>query len=169
MYLPISFRVTSLALGQSYDCPSAGEVTLKDAGKMADSKRQQNKRKRELCAWLAGNTVPDFHDAELCHKMSLSVVLLLVIRVPFSIFGPARNDCHGTKTCLKIFPLRKTSAFWFEFHWRLLLWASLTICQNRSRQWLGADKPLPEPMMIQFNDTVQCIYVARYIYIYIYH
>ena len=26
---PISFRVTSLALGQSYDCPSASEVTLK--------------------------------------------------------------------------------------------------------------------------------------------
>ena len=34
MYLPISFRVTSLALGQSYDCPSASEVTLKDMGKI---------------------------------------------------------------------------------------------------------------------------------------
>ena len=31
--LPISFRVTSLALGQSYDYPSANEVTLKDMGK----------------------------------------------------------------------------------------------------------------------------------------
>ena len=29
---PISFRVTSLALGQSYDCPSASEVILKDMG-----------------------------------------------------------------------------------------------------------------------------------------
>ena len=29
MYLPIAFRVTSLALGQSHDCPSASEVTLK--------------------------------------------------------------------------------------------------------------------------------------------
>ena len=28
--LPLSFRVTSLALGQSYDCPSACEATLKD-------------------------------------------------------------------------------------------------------------------------------------------
>ena len=27
---PISFRVASLALGQSYDCPSASEATLKD-------------------------------------------------------------------------------------------------------------------------------------------
>ena len=26
--LPISFRVTSLALGQSYNCPSVSEVTL---------------------------------------------------------------------------------------------------------------------------------------------
>ena len=31
--LPIFFRVTSLVLGQSYDCPSASEVTLKDMGK----------------------------------------------------------------------------------------------------------------------------------------
>ena len=30
--LPTPFRVTSLALGQSYDCPSVSEVTLKDMG-----------------------------------------------------------------------------------------------------------------------------------------
>ena len=30
--LPISFRVTSQALGQSYDCPSACEVILKGMG-----------------------------------------------------------------------------------------------------------------------------------------
>ena len=30
MFSHISFRVASLALGQSYDCPSASEVTLKD-------------------------------------------------------------------------------------------------------------------------------------------
>ena len=33
IYLPISFRVTSLALGHSHDCPSAREVNLKDMGK----------------------------------------------------------------------------------------------------------------------------------------
>ena len=32
--LPISFRVTSLALGQSYDCPSACEATLKYMDKL---------------------------------------------------------------------------------------------------------------------------------------
>ena len=32
LILPTSFRVTSLAPGQSYDCPSASEVTLKDMG-----------------------------------------------------------------------------------------------------------------------------------------
>ena len=36
IYLPILFRVTSLALGQSYDCPSASEVTLKDMGEIKD-------------------------------------------------------------------------------------------------------------------------------------
>ena len=30
----ISFRVASQALGQSYDCPSASEVTMKDMGKI---------------------------------------------------------------------------------------------------------------------------------------
>ena len=33
--LPIFFRLTSLALGQSFDCPSASEVSLKDMGKIA--------------------------------------------------------------------------------------------------------------------------------------
>ena len=32
--LPISFRVASPALRQSYDCPNAGEVILKDMGKI---------------------------------------------------------------------------------------------------------------------------------------
>ena len=31
-HLPISFRVASQALGQSYDCPSASEITLNDMG-----------------------------------------------------------------------------------------------------------------------------------------
>ena len=31
--LPLSFRVVSLALGQSYDCPSASEAALKNMGK----------------------------------------------------------------------------------------------------------------------------------------
>ena len=34
IYLYIFYMVTSLALGQSYDCPSASEVTLKDMGKI---------------------------------------------------------------------------------------------------------------------------------------
>ena len=34
IYLPVFFRVSSLALGQSYGCPIASEVTLKDKGKI---------------------------------------------------------------------------------------------------------------------------------------
>ena len=44
---PISFRVTSLAQGQSYDCPSASEVTLKNM----DTKPQLKERKTKLCAY----------------------------------------------------------------------------------------------------------------------
>ena len=42
IFVPIPFRVASLALGQSYDCPSASEVTLKGMGKLTSSKPLQN-------------------------------------------------------------------------------------------------------------------------------
>ena len=40
IYLPISFRVASLALGQ-YDCPGASEETLQDVGKVDLYKKTQ--------------------------------------------------------------------------------------------------------------------------------
>ena len=45
VYLSIFFRIASLALGQSYDCPSASEVTLKDMGKIVEhlSRIEHNK------------------------------------------------------------------------------------------------------------------------------
>ena len=45
IWSPIFFRVASLALGQSYDCPSASEATLKDMGKtdLYQTKRNHNK------------------------------------------------------------------------------------------------------------------------------
>ena len=49
--LPIAFRVTSLALGQSYDCPSASEVTLMDLEKSTNTKPQQNRNKHKPCAY----------------------------------------------------------------------------------------------------------------------
>ena len=42
IYLHLFFRVVSLALGQSYDCPSASEATLKDMGKHNLYQSQQN-------------------------------------------------------------------------------------------------------------------------------
>ena len=47
--LPIFFRITSLALGQSCDCPSASEITLKDMGKLLGTKPQQNITMRKSC------------------------------------------------------------------------------------------------------------------------
>ena len=48
LYIVLSFGVTSLVLGQSYDCPSASEVTLKDWGKLSGNEPQQNTTKRKL-------------------------------------------------------------------------------------------------------------------------
>ena len=36
IYLPIFFKVASLALGQSHDCPSASVATLKEMAKTDD-------------------------------------------------------------------------------------------------------------------------------------
>ena len=47
---PIFSRVTSLALGQSYDCPSASEAILKDMGKVTYITPQQDITKLyQLC------------------------------------------------------------------------------------------------------------------------
>ena len=48
----ISFRVTSLALGQSYDCPSASEVTLKDMGKNLYQTKTKHSKARTICIFL---------------------------------------------------------------------------------------------------------------------
>ena len=52
--LPISLRVTSLALRQSYDCPSASEVTQKNMGyKSKDStiNKQPNWKNHDKTMW----------------------------------------------------------------------------------------------------------------------
>ena len=41
IYLPIFVKVSSLALGHSYDCPSAKEATLKDMGTIEWHSKQQ--------------------------------------------------------------------------------------------------------------------------------
>ena len=49
IHLPISFRVASVALRQSYDCPSATDSTLKDMDKSANIKTKQNTNKHQIC------------------------------------------------------------------------------------------------------------------------
>ena len=44
--LPISFKVTSLALGQPYGCPNTSEVTLRNKGKCLPSLEIMNKHNR---------------------------------------------------------------------------------------------------------------------------
>ena len=60
MFWSISFRVTSLALGQSYDCPGASEASLNDMGKsIPGSWRTCNinttiERKIRPCVYIMG-------------------------------------------------------------------------------------------------------------------
>ena len=48
IHLPLYFRVALLALGQSYDCPSASEVTLKDSGKITCTKPKAKPNKAQI-------------------------------------------------------------------------------------------------------------------------
>ena len=48
----MSFRVASLIPGQSYDCPSASVITLKDMGKICMTSLQWKNRPRTLCIML---------------------------------------------------------------------------------------------------------------------
>ena len=70
VYLPIFFRVTSPALGQSYDCPSAREATLKDMGKIDHNNPLKidnlittihNKAYQKWCAYFMGYMLSTDH------------------------------------------------------------------------------------------------------------
>ena len=61
--LPIFFRVTSLALGQSPDCPSASEVTLNNMGKIVQYQTTiMHQSKLELDAQLS---IQSYNDCTL--------------------------------------------------------------------------------------------------------
>ena len=57
-HFPIFFRITSLVLGQSYDCPSDSEAIQKDMGELACSRAQRNTTKHELCPYFLGCIAP---------------------------------------------------------------------------------------------------------------
>ena len=55
--LSVFFRVASLALGQSYDCPSASEVTLKKMGRIGQYLTTANITKHKWCAYFSWFTL----------------------------------------------------------------------------------------------------------------
>ena len=59
--LPQSFRVASLALGQSYDCPSANEATLKDMGKIYKYQTTTKHTKAKALHIISSTQVSDSH------------------------------------------------------------------------------------------------------------
>ena len=50
--IPIFFRLVSLTLGQSYDCPSVSETSLKNMGKLDRYKITQHNKDRTVCVSL---------------------------------------------------------------------------------------------------------------------
>ena len=90
----ISFRVTSLALGQSYDCPSASEITLKNMGNT-----DQYKITPKALVW----TFPIFlgvfcsSNAQL-HQMNISIIQLRQMYIGILDYGRyiSRFTCWET-------------------------------------------------------------------------
>ena len=68
----LSLRITSLALGQSYDCPSASEVTLKNMGRsiMWTTKswlcHNKTKHNKILCMFHRLYTIRNWHVSHIC-------------------------------------------------------------------------------------------------------
>ena len=63
--LPISFRVASLALGQSYDCPSASEVTLKDMKTDWQQTTPKHNKARILCIFLGKYCISNVSEVKI--------------------------------------------------------------------------------------------------------
>ena len=64
MHLPKLFRDASLALGQSYDCPSASEVTLKYMGQIGRYLTTTKHKRCKPYVWIAS----DANENHLPHK-----------------------------------------------------------------------------------------------------
>ena len=62
------------------------------------------------------------------------------------------NGWHLHRHCQTHF-LEIYFSFWSEFHWRFFLSFQLILCQH---WFIGCDKPLRDPIMIQFHDV--CLY-----------
>ena len=93
--LPIYFRVASLALGQSYDCPSASEVTLKYMGKVKLNQTTTKQSRASAIRWeprvsfdikLSGLQYRNFHWEG---NMLLNwLILRMGILIPIKKQGP---------------------------------------------------------------------------------
>ena len=90
VYLPVSFRVTSMALGQSYDCPSASEVTLSDMDKI---NQYQPTTTCELCAHFMVD-MPVLYKGYKWYVTYLKVVG----RVPVDVVQDEPGGTHQIKT-----------------------------------------------------------------------
>ena len=85
--LTMSFKVTSLALGQSYDCPSASEVTLNDIGKIIQNLSTAKHNKTLIICMILGMYCSRVkHSLNLCHASNLYLGVIYFLHILWHIF-----------------------------------------------------------------------------------
>ena len=140
--LPISFRVTSLPLGQSYDCPSVSEVTLEDMGKIYCYTPNYNQTQPSvwtLCIlimmyckyWMVYRWI--FHYSDVIMGTMASQITSLTI-VYLTVYADQRK--HQSSTSL---------AFVHGIHW-----------VNSPHKWPVTQKMFP------FDDAIMCVNMMPY-------
>ena len=96
LYLPISFRVISLALGQSWDCPNASEVTLKDVGKkLTDS----DSKAPIFSIYSSPLYIFSYHYSDVMRSMMVSQITSLMI-VYSTVYSGADQRKHQNSASL---------------------------------------------------------------------
>ena len=135
--LPISFRVASLALGQSYDCPGASEATLEDMGKSTGTWPQHNTTKYKLYEYFMGCTEGN-KSSWWHHRMETFSALLAICAGNSPATGEFPAQRPVTRTFDVFFDLhlnkrlsKQSWGWWFETpSWRhhdvnVMIWADI--------------------------------------------
>ena len=119
--LPISFRVPSLALGQS--CPSASEATLKNMGKSITSipyqrwyRTQQNKAKTKPCTNIMSSTVTPIMWSGQSAKDGVLSLWCLIFANPRQQFYLFIEHCNLKPQTVSLFFQVKTHFTKFHKH-----------------------------------------------------
>ena len=138
--LPIFFRVTSLVLGQSYDCPNTNEVTLKDMVRFVSTSASWKLIMRHRQ-----------HPTTMKHNK--------VWAMCSTHWGWEKRATIFQTTFSNAFFSMKMFEFRLKFHWTWFLSVQLTISHHRFRWWLGAVE-VTSHYLNQWWLVYRCMYTS---------